>query len=223
MTDTITIPDPGGDYDRVRKWVDAAHALYGEAQEQTALAGLRGVCLVLRKHFPHAVRVVFDQSDQGDHAVYSGVLSADGQRLDPTYGEEGYEDIEVDIDNDVTDFAYDLTLYNASVWANPLTVVDGYIDERHGIQQVVLDIDKCLELAQQPRLLPNEVEVWTLTVDDGGTDQHVVTVHATQDECFETFRLNYDQSAEYADVPNAFLEDHISERFWIDSHVVTVP
>lgn len=201
------------DLARAEQWLTAAHQVYKNGEEAITLASLRALCLTIRIAAPHAKYLKLGQSDQGDWADLDVVL------------DHNHEEIENEDDefwDDLTQYVWNLDDRSAYVWASPLTVAEGGLDKRQGIQ-VTLDIDKCLELTQQPMLLPNQIEVWSLSVDDGNSRAPKVTVHASEEECWARFREEYDGSNEYADVPNAFLPDKVAETIEIDSHVVTVP
>lgn len=223
MPDTITMPNPEVDLDRARKWQGLALQSYWAADEEIARSSLRCLALAIRAEWPDAKHLMLDQSDQGDHAYLSSVTDEEDNEL---YQDSDWDD----------EWSSCLDNRTADAWIgpeDPITgknvmpyIVSGGHGERRGFYELVLDIDQLLEAFQQPRLLPNEVEMWTLVVNDGQQRFHHVTVYGSKAEAEAAFRANYTGELDEGDTSGMTLEelaDYLSLDFAIDSHVVTIP
>lgn len=219
MTESITITNYEAEAERVQAWQNASRQLYRAAETGLALSALRGMCLLVREHYLDAGFIVLEQSDQGDYATLSEVRTFAGQ---PIERDERYDEM----DDQAYDFVYDLTPMNWQVWATPETLVEGSVTERQGIN-VTLDIDKCLELAQVPALLPNEIEVHTLAVD--GYDNPVaVMAFGTERESWDALRERYVDGGGRRNLTDQEVIDYLTDdpggfAVYMDSSIFTIP
>jgi hypothetical protein len=79
---------------------------------------------------------------------------------------------------------------------------------------------EAIELLRQP------VKVWTCAVKTPDSPGLVATVHATEDECFEWLRDNYDPEGDADDEPPVAIVGHLEDEGYlihIDVHEITRP